>query len=221
MRRQHVAAELVIALIEQMRPGGGGVIVASRQTMAELVGVSMSGIERALRLLIEEGWVQRIKVGGAHALAINSRVAWIGARGDLPHAIFTATVVASRKEQDEIALAPPPIRHVPVLMPGEDPMMVGPGEDPPSQPDLTEIPPLTGRYAADPDTGEIHNYQQELEQRGQQRLELPIDAPKCGGGDGVRYTECNAPKLKTVHMGQTYSDSRCENCGGYVRHSWD
>ena len=229
MRRQHVAAELMLALIEQMRPGGGGVIVASRQTMAELVNVSMSGIERALRLLIEEGWVQRIKVGGAHALAINSRVAWIGARGDLPHAIFTATVIASRKEQDEIALSPPPIRHVPVLMPGENPLMVGPGEDPPSQPDLTEIPPLTGRYAADMETGEINEYQQELEQRGQQRLELPeTEAPatpsepiKCGGGDGNRYTNCDAPKLKPVHVGHTYSDSRCENCGGWVRHSWD
>jgi hypothetical protein len=71
------------------------------------------------------------------------------------------------------------------------------------------------------ETGEIHNYQQELEQRGQQRLDLPIDAPKCGGGDGVKYTQCDAPKLRPVHVGQTYSDSRCQNCGGYVRHSWD
>lgn len=153
MRRQRLAAELVLALIERMQPGGGGVIVASRQTMAELLDVSMSSIERALRLLIEEGWVQRIKVGGAHALAINSRVAWIGPRGDLPHAVFTATVVASRSEQDEMALAPPPIRHVPVVMPGEIPLGVGPELDPPSQPELAEIePPAVSAANLDPET---------------------------------------------------------------------
>jgi hypothetical protein len=113
--RQPVAAQLVLTLIQHMKPGAGGVVVVSRNTMAELLEVSLSSIERALRVLIDEGWVQRIRIGGAPALAINHRVAWIGPRGDLPHAVFGATVIASRSEQDDLALNPPPMRSVPAM----------------------------------------------------------------------------------------------------------
>lgn len=113
-----------------------------------------------------------MKIGGASALAINSRIAWVGDRGDLPMAVFSATVIATRKEQDEIALNPQPLKNIPVLYPGEEPLMVGPGEDPPSQPELECIPPLVGRGAIDPDTGEIlDHYENE-----RQRLGLPEGA---------------------------------------------
>ena len=39
--REPKAAQLVLALIEQMEPGGGGIVVASRTTMAELIGASV------------------------------------------------------------------------------------------------------------------------------------------------------------------------------------
>ena len=78
MRRNGKAAELILALIERMVPGGGGVVVCSRETMRELLGCSMPTVERALRTIVTEGWAQRIRVGGAHALAINSRVAGLG-----------------------------------------------------------------------------------------------------------------------------------------------
>ena len=104
-----------LAFIERMEPGGGGVVVASRQTMREILGCSMPTVERALRTIINEGWAQRIRIGGANALAINARVAWVGPRGDLPQAVFSATVIASRAEQDAIALDPPPVRAVPFV----------------------------------------------------------------------------------------------------------
>jgi len=165
MRRNRWAAELILTLITRMEPGGAGVVVASRETMRELLGCSMPTVDRAMRIIIDEGWAQRIKIGGAHALAINSRVAWIGPRGDLPHAVFSATVIASRSEQDAIALNPPPIRTVPVMRQGEHPLMVGAGQPPPSQPDLPGTPPVVAVAAADrverppmhidPETGEI------------------------------------------------------------------
>lgn len=137
------AAQLVTALIRRMQPGSAGVVVVSRETMRELLDSSMPTVDRALRLLIDEGWVQRIRIGGAYALAINSRVAWIGSRGQLQHAVFDATVIASRAEQDAIALDPPPMRSLPMLRPGEMAIVTGPGEDPPSQPGLDGIdPPL-------------------------------------------------------------------------------
>jgi len=164
MRRNRYAAELLLQLISRMAPGGAGVVVASRETMRELLGCSMPSVDRALRILAGEGWVQRIKIGGASALAVNSRVAWIGPRGDLSHAVFAATVIASRSEQDALALDPPPMRTVPVLHPDEQPLMVGPGQPPPSQPDLPGVSPVVAVAGGgptaparriDPETGEI------------------------------------------------------------------
>lgn len=139
MDRNTNAAKLLVRLMKHMHDAGphGGVVVASRQTMTELLNCSMPTVERALRTLIKEGWVQRIKIGGAHALAINSQIAWTNNRNNLQFAVFSATVIASRKEQDAIALQPPPLRTLPIIGRDELALAIGPG-----QPDLAEIPPL-------------------------------------------------------------------------------
>lgn len=166
--RNPKAAQLVLALIERMIPGSGGVVVVSRTAMAEILETSLRTIDRSLAMLADEGWVQKMRIGGAFALAINQRVAWVGNREDIQHAVFSATVIASRSEQEAIGLAPPPIRQVPVLQPGEFPLMEGPGLDPPSQPELDGIPPVVAYktdfessgqtpFNIDPETGEILN----------------------------------------------------------------
>lgn len=156
------AAELIVCLIRRMQPGSGGVVVASRETMKEMLGCSMPTLDRALKVLITDGWVQRIKVGGAHALAINHRVAWVGSRGEIQHAVFGATVIASRSEQDQIALNPPPMRQVPILQAGEALIESGAGANPPSQPLLDGVPPPAiirdesgHEWEVDPQTGEL------------------------------------------------------------------
>jgi hypothetical protein len=155
------AAKLIVSLIRKMHPGSGGVVVASRETMKELIGCSMPTVDRALKVLMDEGWVQRIKVGGASALAINRRVAWSGSRGDIQHAVFDATVIASRSEQDAMALNPPPMRHVPIIQQGEDVIPAGDGSEPPSQQLLDGIPPPAiiqqdgQQWAVDRATGEL------------------------------------------------------------------
>lgn len=172
--REPKAAQLILALIERMEYGTGGVVVASRTAMAEIIGASVPTVARALKILIDEGWVQRMRIGSAPALAINHRVAWVGPRGDLPHAVFGATVIASRSEQDAIALDPPPMRPIPAIFCGEQALPTGDGEDPPSQPDLIGIDPVVAYQPApempaiaaisdrsssprniDPETGEI------------------------------------------------------------------
>lgn len=164
MKRAPRAAQLVLCLIRHMRPGSGGVVLASRETMRELIGSSMPTVERALRVLIQEGWVQRIKVGGAHALAINSRVAWVGPRGDLPHAVFEATVIASRTEQDAAALNPPPAKTLPIVQAGEQVATHGEGLPPPAQHLLTGVDPVVGQTQGNLTDAE------RLELLGQQRL---------------------------------------------------
>lgn len=155
IQRAPRAAQLVTQLIRRMQPGSGGVVVCSRETMRELLNCSMPTVERALRVLIDEGWVQRMRIGGAHALAINHRVAWMGNRSQIQHAVFGATVIASRSEQDAIALEPPPMRMLPIIQQGEDVLPIGKGEKPPSQPVLDGMHPTL---------------QAELEAAGQQRL---------------------------------------------------
>jgi len=163
IQRAPKAAQLIVTLIRHMAPGSGGVVVVSRETMRELLECSMPTVERALRLLMDEGWVQRIRIGGAHALAINHRVAWMGDRGEIQHAVFGATVIASRSEQDAISLEPPPIRRVPIVRPGEEALAVGPGEEPPSQQLLAGVEPVAQSSDVE--------YRAELERQGQRRIE--------------------------------------------------
>ena len=146
-------------------------MLVSRETMRELLECSMPTVDRALKTIITEGWAQRIKVGGASALAINHRVAWVGPRGDIQHAVFGATVIASRSEQDALGLHPPPMRPIPIMRPGEIPLMQGPGMDPPSQPDLEGIPPVVAMMA-DADGVIPADHIAKLEAAGQKRINI-------------------------------------------------
>lgn len=160
-RRAPKAAQLVQLLVAKMQAGGGGVVVASRTTLAELMGTSLPTTERALALLMREGWVQRIRIGAVPALAINARVAWVGPRGQIDHAVFQATVIASRTEQDAMALDPPSMAQVPVVNADELALPEGAGLPPPSQPSLPGLEPVMYRdaegrfYEIDRETGEV------------------------------------------------------------------
>lgn len=169
MRQDMQAARLIMSLIRLMEPGSAGVVVISRQSMAELLGVSLPTVQRALKTLIEGHYVQRIKIGSAYAIAVNKAVAWVGPRGGMDHAVFTATVVASRSEQDALSLAPGELKQLPIAHPSESILAVGNDPEPPFQPGLDGVTPpvaLTGD-AAD---------RAELEQRGQRRLIGDADA---------------------------------------------
>ncbi|PIF25184.1 hypothetical protein CLU88_4559 [Acidovorax sp. 56] len=140
MRKDMQAARLIVSLIRLMEPGSGGVVVISRASMAELLGVSLPTVQRALKTLVDGCWVHRIKIGGAYALAVNKAVAWVGPRGQLSHAVFSATVIASRSEQDAAGLNPGQLRQIPTALPGEAVLPYGNEPDPPSQPGLDGIP---------------------------------------------------------------------------------
>jgi len=134
------AARLIVSLIRLLEAHGGNVVVISNKAIEELLGVSRSTAMRSLRLLKEGNWVQRIRIGGANALAINNAVAWVGPRGAMAHAAFTATVVASRSEQDAETLQSIQPKKLPAVLRGEIPIQVG-SLTPPGQEIIPGIEP--------------------------------------------------------------------------------
>ena len=111
------AARILNHLIRLTEPASGGVVVISRATLAAMLRVSDPTVGRAIRTLVEGKWVQRMRIGGAYALAVNCSVAWTGPRGDIERAVFNAVVVASRAEQESDALQPTDLRRVPSKLP--------------------------------------------------------------------------------------------------------
>ena len=167
MSKDMQAARMVVSLIRLLEPGSGGVVVASNKTLQSLLKISESTVKRALRTLIEGHWVQRMRIGGAHALAINRAVAWVGPRGQLDHAVFGATVIASREEQDAMALDPGQLRQIPVAHAWEVALPAGDEPPPPSQMGLAGMEPAVARTKAHDDAAD----RVELEARGQRRLD--------------------------------------------------
>ena len=156
--KEPTAARVLNHLIRLTEPGSGGVVIISRATLGKMLRVSDPTVGRAIRVLVEGSWVQRMRVGGAYALAVNRSVAWTGPRGKMDHAVFNAVVVASREEQSEDALASPDLRRVPTIAPGE--LLIPVGEVTPPVQELI------------PGTEPVLTTQAKLEARGQQRLEM-------------------------------------------------
>jgi CTP:phosphocholine cytidylyltransferase-like protein len=74
-------------------------ILMSQQTIMEITGLSRASVQRGIKLLEDEKWVQPVKIGTAKAYVINSRVFW-QADGKTKLASFSAQIVASAAEQD-------------------------------------------------------------------------------------------------------------------------
>lgn len=172
-RRDKQAMSLLITLMRYMDRRGA--VVASQVTLAEVQGVSVSTVKRALKRLRQENWVDAVRLGGkggAMAYAVNGRVAWADKREKMPrYAYFQAAVLASETEQDETIDGREPLRVVPSIEQGEQPVLTGPGEPPPSQPELDGIDPPAFERESASDALE----REKLEQRGQQRIDYGDD----------------------------------------------
>ena len=135
------SAQLLHLLVAHMDRRGA--LVASHATLADLAGVSISTIKRAIADLVSGAWIQTVRIGsergGALAYVINSRVAWADDREHRKYALFDAKVLASTADQE--TLDGPPLRKIPTLYPGEHQLPAGQGEEPPSQPSLNGMEP--------------------------------------------------------------------------------
>lgn len=156
--RKPRAAELLHHLVAQM--GHQNAVVVPQKVLAKLMGRSIDTVQRALRDLEAERWIQVVKMNGPGTVAayvVNDRVAWGQPRDQLRLSVFSATVVADAEDQDTLTLEHGELRRIPTLYPGERQLPSGPGAEPPSQPALDGM---------EPDLPAV----QELEALGQQRL---------------------------------------------------
>lgn len=169
VRTNSRAAALLHVLVANM--DSQAAVVASRATLAQLVGYSEATVKRAVADLKADRWIEVVQLGGkggVNAYVVNSRVAWADSRDKLGRAAFRATVVTTRAEQTD-GIETTPLRRIPTLYPGERQLPDGPGEDPPSQPAIPglepDLPAIVRdehghEYTVDPSTGEL---QQRLE----------------------------------------------------------
>ena len=150
-RRSPAAWQVFTLLTERMNKSNA--IVISQATMAQILGYTRTTINSAVKLLERECWVQVVKIGQVNAYMINTKVVWRDHSGSgKRYAGFFAQVVAGEDEQshpiedwDNVEL-----RHVPVLMPGELPIIGNEELPPPDQgdllpPDEVEFPHVGGK----------------------------------------------------------------------------
>ena len=160
------AAALLHVLVANM--DSQAAVVASRATLAQLVGYSEATVKRAVADLKSDRWIEVIQLGGkggVNAYVVNSRVAWADSRDNLGRAVFRATVVTTRAEQAE-GISTAPLRSIPTLYPGESQLPHGPGAEPPSQPSIPGMEPdLPAIIRADGQEWEVDRTTGELQGR--------------------------------------------------------
>ena len=154
--RKPRAAMLLHHLIAQM--GHQNAVVVSQKTLANLLGVNERTVRRAVTDLVEERWIQVVRLGRGKeaAYVVNDRVAWGQPRDHLRLSVFSAAVVADFDDQDEALLGHGDLRRIPTLYPGEQQLPSGAGEEPPSQPIIPGMEPdLPALADRDPNTGDM------------------------------------------------------------------
>ena len=139
--RKPRAAMLLHHLVAQM--GHQNAVVVGQKTLAKIMGTHERTVRRAVADLVEERWIQIIRIGSGKeaAYVVNDRVAWGQPRDQLRLSAFSTIVVADLEDQDKVSLDHAELRRIPTLFPGERQLPVGNGEPPPPQPSLEGLEP--------------------------------------------------------------------------------
>lgn len=145
--RSPLAAKIMHLLVARI--GENNAVVISQGVMAELAGASRQGVQKALRILEHDRWLEIRQIGDratVNAYVLNDRVAWHGPREGLRYSLFSATVITSSAEQPDASELERndhlrPLRRLPTIYPGEQQLPNGNGLPPPSQPFLDGMEP--------------------------------------------------------------------------------
>jgi len=123
--------------------GNQNAVVIPQKVLAALMGRSLDTVQRAIRDLAAERWIQVVRIGKGKeaAYVINDQVAWGQPRDQLRLSAFSATVIADAEDQDALTFDHAPLRRLPTLYPGEQQLASGDGLSPPSQQFLAGMEP--------------------------------------------------------------------------------
>lgn len=121
-------------------------VVIAQKTLADLLGVDVRTVRRAVAMLKEHRWIEVRNIGvkgTVSAYVVNDRVAWAGKRDGIRYSLFSANVIISDQEQpDKKELdRQAPLRRLPRLYPDEKQLPSGQGLPPVSQPSFPGLEP--------------------------------------------------------------------------------
>lgn len=154
-RKSPLASQIMHLMVA--RVGDHNAVVISQNTLAALAKASRRGVQKALKVLQDDLWIETRQVGSngtVNAYVINDRVAWTQGRDGLRYSLFSAAVVVSEEEQPdrEQIGGQEALRQIPSLYQGEMQLPSGDGLPPVSQPALPGMEPqLPARRIADQD----------------------------------------------------------------------
>jgi DNA-binding transcriptional MocR family regulator len=141
----HPAASALLHFLSA-RVGEHNAVVVSQRTLADVTGMSLSTVKRAVAVLKAGNWVEVRQIGPtgtAVGYVLNDRVVWSGPRDGIRYSLFSAAVVVSDVEQpDKVEIGQQqPLRSLPRVYPGERQLPTGEGLPPPSQPAFPGLEP--------------------------------------------------------------------------------
>jgi DNA-binding transcriptional regulator YhcF (GntR family) len=139
--RKPRAAALLHLLVANMNRTGA--LVCSQGTLSVLTKASVATVKRALTVLVDENFIEVVRVGsergGVNAYVVNRRVAWADKRENQRYAAFDARILVSESEQDgPVGVESEALKQLPTLSPGDMQLPHGAGLPPPTQPPLVE-----------------------------------------------------------------------------------
>jgi DNA-binding transcriptional MocR family regulator len=157
-----LAAKIMHALVS--RVADHNAVVISQGVLADIVGASRQGVQKALKILERDRWIEIRQVGDratVNAYVVNDRVAWFGDREGRKYSLFSATVIVSSEEQADADslddLHRKPLRKLPMIYPGERQLPTGDGLPPPSQPSFPGLEPDLPARQADPEQMDLED----------------------------------------------------------------
>lgn len=97
-KKNEVALNLLMSFVQLMDKNNA--IMISFKAMENITGKSRSTLDRAIKVLKDDKWIQVVKVGNANAYHLNAGVFW-STHSDKKFGKFQATVVTSFDEQEK------------------------------------------------------------------------------------------------------------------------
>ena len=100
MKKSPTAANLFFFLVENMLDGYNSLVV-SQDALCEVLEVSRMTLHRAIKLLVDEKYVQVLKSGVNNVYCVNADIVWTKRADQIYHARFNASIYLTSSEQDE------------------------------------------------------------------------------------------------------------------------